>query len=58
MIFAEGTGVIYKEISGVIAFTSEEYISILVNKGRHRSQDVRVIVYNYDFSKVMIVGEK
>lgn len=58
MIFAEGIEVIYKQTTGVIAFTSEQYISILVNKGRHRSQDVRVVVYNYDFSKVVIVGEK
>lgn len=58
MIFAEGIEVIYKEISGVIAFTSEEYISILVNKGRHRSQDVRVIVYNYDFNKIIFTDGK
>jgi hypothetical protein len=58
MIFTEGTSVIYKDIVGVIAFTSEEYISILVNKGKHRSQDVKVIVNNYDFNKVIFADGK
>lgn len=58
MIFAEGTEVIYKEITGVIAFTSEQYISILVNKGGHRSQDVRVVVYNSDFNKIVFTDGK
>ena len=44
MIFTEGTEVSYKNISGVIAFATEESISILVREGKHRSQDVRVVL--------------
>jgi hypothetical protein len=58
MIFTEGTEVIYKSISGVIAFTSEQYVSILVSKGRHRAQDVRVVVYHSDFKNIVLADGK
>jgi len=58
MILAEGTEVIYKNISGVIAFATEQSISILVSRGRHRSQDVRVVVYHSDFKNVILANGK
>jgi len=58
MVFAEGTTVSYKSITGVIAFVSEQSISILVNKGKHRSHDVRVVVYNDDFNLIQPLEEK
>jgi hypothetical protein len=58
MVFAEGTTVSYKKITGVIAFVSEQTISILVNKGKHRSHDVRVVVYNDDFNLIQPLEEK
>jgi hypothetical protein len=58
MIFTEGTEVIYKTISGIVAFANEQSISILVSKGHHRSQDVRVVVYQSDFNQVVFVDGK
>jgi hypothetical protein len=58
MIFAEGTEVIYKDLSGVIAFSSEQSISILVREGNHKSQDVRIVVYQSDFNQVVFADGK
>jgi hypothetical protein len=58
MVFAEGTTVTYKSITGVIAFVSDQSISILVNKGWHRSHDVRVVVYHSDFNLIQPIDEK
>lgn len=58
MVFAEGTTVAYKSITGVIAFVTEQSISILVRKGKHKSQDVRVVVYNSDFNLIQPIEEK
>lgn len=58
MLLSEGDSVKYKEIEGVVTFMSDHFISILVRQGKHRSQDVKVIVYKQDFNKVIVLGEK
>jgi hypothetical protein len=58
MIFTEGTEVTYKSTCGVVAFASEQSISILVSKGHHRSQDVRVVVHQSDFKNVIFADGK
>lgn len=58
MLLSEGDSVKYKEIEGVIAFIGDHSISILVRQGKHRSQDVKVVVYKQDFNKVIVLGEK
>jgi hypothetical protein len=58
MVFVEGTTVTYKKITGVIAFVSEQSISILVSRGKHKAQDVRVVVYNSDFHLIQPIEEK
>ena len=58
MVFVEGTTVSYKKITGVIAFVCEQSISILVHKGRHKSHDVRVVVYPSDFNLIQPLEEK
>lgn len=58
MKFVEGLTVNYKDISGVIAFISDQYVSILISKGEHRVQDVKVVVYRRDFDLIEILGEK
>lgn len=58
MIFAEGTEVSYKNISGIIAFVAETSISILVSKGKHPSQDVRVVVDQSEFKNVVLLNGK
>jgi len=58
MVFAEGTTVSYKSITGVIAFVTEQSISILIRKGQHRAQDVRVVVYPSDFNLIQPIEEK
>jgi len=58
MTFIEGTEVAYNNISGVIVFSTEESISILVSKGKHPSQDVRVVVSQSEFKDVVLLNEK
>jgi hypothetical protein len=58
MVFVEGTTVSYKSITGVIAFVTEQSISILVSRGKHRSHEVRVVVYNSDFHLIQPIEEK
>jgi hypothetical protein len=58
MVFAEGMNVCYKDLNGVVAFVSEQSISILVRKGSHRSHDVKIVVYQDDYKSVSILGEK
>ena len=57
-MFVEGTTVSYKSITGVIAFVSEQSISILISRGKHRSHEVRVVVYNSDFNLIQPIEEK
>jgi hypothetical protein len=58
MVFVEGTTVTYKSITGVIAFVTEQSISILVSRGQHKAQDVRVVVYRSDFNLIQPIEEK
>jgi len=58
MVFVEGTTVSYKKVTGVIAFVSEQSISILVSRGKHKAQDVRVVVYRGDFNLIQPIEEK
>ena len=58
MMLVEGTTVSYKKITGVIAFVCEQSISILVSRGKHRSHEVRVVVYNSDFHLIQPIEEK
>jgi hypothetical protein len=52
MLFREGMSVKYKHFSGVIAFVSDHSISILIRKGKHRSQDTKIVVYQSDFRMI------
>jgi hypothetical protein len=58
MRFVEGETVEYKKALGVVAFSCEDSISILVEKGDHKSKDVRVVVYKSDFNRVNKLAEK
>lgn len=57
-MFVEGEYVSYKAVTGVIAFVTEQSISIMVRKGKHKSQDVRIVVYRSDFKDVIREGGK
>jgi len=58
MLLSEGVSVKYKDMDGVIAFVSDHSISILVRQGRHKSQDVRVVVYRSDFNLIHPLEQK
>lgn len=58
MLLSEGDSVKYKNVDGVIAFVSDHSISILVRQGKHRSKDVRVVVYHSDFHLIEPLEEK
>jgi hypothetical protein len=57
-MFIKGTLVQYKNCIGVVNFVSNKYITILIKEGLHRSQDVEILAYIYDFANVEILGEK
>lgn len=58
-MYAEGTLVSYKSITGIIAFCCKKYVSILIKEGKHRSQDVKIVIYreNYNEIHVEVVGK-
>jgi len=58
-MYAEGTLVSYKGIQGVVSFCSKKYVSILIKEGKHRSQDVKIVIYreNYNEISMEIVGK-
>jgi len=58
MLFAEGETVKYKDIVGVVTFVCDHSLSILVVKGKHRSQDVCVVVNKSDFKNINKLTEK
>jgi len=58
MIIQEGTEIIYKNISGVVSFVSNQYISILIRQGKHKAQDVKVVVYRSDFENIILADGK
>jgi hypothetical protein len=58
MIFAKGTAVAYKNVSGVVSFACDKSMSILISKGKHPSQDVCVVVHQSDFNKVVFIDGK
>lgn len=58
MNFIGGEHVKYKSITGMVSFVSSSSISILVRRGRHKSQDVNVVVYSTDFDQIEILDEK
>lgn len=57
-MFVEGDYVSYKSIKGIVSFINDLSISILVRKGKHKSQDVKVVVYRSDFKNVIHEGGK
>lgn len=57
-MFTEGELVSYKHIKGSIAFVCEHSVSILVSRGKHKSQDVKVVVYRSDFKDIFSLNSK
>lgn len=55
MMFAKGTHVRYRQISGPISFVTQEYVCILVKKGLHKSADVNVIVPQANYNQLIII---
>jgi hypothetical protein len=58
MLLSEGETVKYKNVVGVVTFICDHSLSILVSKGKHRSQDVCVVVHKLDFKNVSKLTEK
>ena len=58
MLLSEGVSVKYKGMDGVIAFVSDHSISILIRQGKHKSKDVRIVVYRSDFHLIQPLEEK
>jgi len=52
MQFAVGTEVKYKNNYGTVDFVCEQSLSILVRKGKHRSQDVCIVVPRLEFKLI------
>lgn len=57
MNLSEGQRVQYKNCIGVISFMTKSSLSILVCKGKHKSHDVNIVVYQSDFNEIHVIGE-
>lgn len=57
-MLVEGESVIYKGIKGVVAFVCEKSVSILISRGEHRSQDVKIVVYQANYDDIICLDEK
>lgn len=55
MIFKLNQKVKYRKVIGTIAFIADQYISVLVVEGKHRSQDVRVVIYKSQQREIEIL---
>ena len=53
MQLCEGETVKYKNVVGIVTFMCDSSLSILVNKGNHPSNDVRVVVHKSDYGKLV-----
>lgn len=53
MQLCEGETVKYKNVVGIVTFMCDSSLSILVAKGEHPSQDVRVVVHKLDYNKLV-----
>jgi hypothetical protein len=56
-MFIEGTEVYYKNHYGIVDFVCEQSLSILVRRGKHRSQDVCIVVHRSQFNEIRLVKE-
>lgn len=57
-MFDTGTHVYYKNLKGIINFVCEQYITITVSKGVHKSQDCNVLVYRSQYENVIPTNSK
>jgi hypothetical protein len=57
MIFHEGNEVIFNNYVGTVAFVCEKSVSILIRKGQHRSQDVKLVIYRNQFNQIRLLKE-
>jgi hypothetical protein len=58
MVLVEGAAVKYRSVTGVIDFVTEKSVSILICKGKHKSQDVKIVVYPPQFKYIELLNEK
>lgn len=55
MTFELDQKVRYHKIVGTIAFIADQYLSILVSKGEHKSQDVKIVVYKSQQNEIELL---
>ena len=55
--FATGVIVQYKEWVGEVRFVCEDYVSICTSVGRHKSEDICVLVYMQNWANVRLLKE-
>jgi len=56
-VFAKGVVVQYKEWIGEISFICDDYASVCIFVGIHRSADVCILVYKRDWEKMKLFKE-
>lgn len=58
IVFTENQSVLYNNMQGYVYFVCDDYITICVRQGEHRSQDVCLIVYPYQYNQVHQLDNK
>jgi hypothetical protein len=55
--FSPGLNVYYKEHTGVIRFVGENYITVCIQHGHSKVNDVCIIVYPNEYNLVHLIKE-
>lgn len=58
MIFEKGMEVSYKDMMGTVVFVCENYVTVLIHKGEHSAQDVKILIYRQQFNDIILTNGK
>ena len=56
-MYAKGTEVYYLHFHGYVNFSDRKYVTITIQYGEHRSQDVNIVVKGSELSKIRLAKE-
>jgi hypothetical protein len=57
-VLIKGTYVRYKIHTGIINFVCNRYVTLIIKKGDHRSNDVEILIYPDNFKFIELIESK
>lgn len=58
MTYFEGQQISYNNMTGMVNFICDDYITMTVSKGKHKAQDCNLLIYRKEWNKVYIEDGK